>query len=109
MRRDRRSLPYFPVISPSSSPMTARCRRGLRDEDVRALLRLAQPESRAADDDLDLVGDVVPHHLTDVESARYAVDERQHVDAEGVLQLRVLVEIVEHDLADRVALEHDDE
>jgi hypothetical protein len=37
------------------------------------------------------------------------IDQRQHDHAEGVLQLRVLVQVVEHDLGDRVALEHDHE
>ena len=37
------------------------------------------------------------------------VDEGEHVGAERRLQLGVLVEVVEHDLGDGVALEHDDE
>ena len=41
------------------------------------------------------------------ERARHAVDERDHVHAEGRLQLGVLVELVEDDLGDRVALELD--
>jgi hypothetical protein len=49
----------------------------------------------------------VPDHLADVERARHPVDERHHVDAEGVLQLRVLVQVVEDDLRDRVTLEDD--
>ena len=41
--------------------------------------------------------------------ARDVVDEREHVGAEVRLQLGVLVEVVEHDPRDGVALEHDDE
>ena len=36
-----------------------------------------------------------------------AVDQRHHVDAEGVLQLGLLIEVVEHDLWHRAALEFD--
>ena len=43
------------------------------------------------------------------ERARHAVDDREHVRAEVLLQLGVLVEVVQHDLRDGVALEHDDE
>ena len=39
--------------------------------------------------------------------ARHAVDDREHVRAEVLLQLGVLVEVVQHDLGDGVALEHD--
>ncbi len=63
----------------------------------------------AALDDLDLVGDPVLDELVEAQRARHPVDEREHVRAEGVLQLGVLVEVVEDDLGDRVALEHDDQ
>ena len=45
----------------------------------------------------------------DGEGARHAVDDRQHVGAEVLLQLGVLVEVVQHDLGHGVALEHDDQ
>ncbi len=61
------------------------------------------------DDDIALVLDVVMDHLAQRERARNAVDERDHVDAERGLHRRVLEELVEHDLRDRVALELDDE
>jgi hypothetical protein len=51
----------------------------------------------------------VPDERVDRQRARHAVDEREHVRAERGLQLGVLVEVVEHDLRDGVALEHDDE
>src|SRR5690606_41655822 len=40
-------------------------------------------------------------------SAGHPVDQRQHVGAEGLLELGVLVEVVQHHLGDGVALEHD--
>ena len=41
--------------------------------------------------------------------AGHAVDDREHVRAEVLLQLGVLVEVVEHDLGDGIPLQHDDE
>ena len=76
-------------------------------EYVRALLGAAQLVLRAANDDLALVIDVVPEHLAQRQRARDVVDQRDHVHAERRLQRRVLVELVEHDLRDRVALELD--
>ena len=76
-------------------------------QDVGALLGLAQPVARPPDDDLDLVADVVADHLVQPQGARHPVDDGQHVHAEAVLQLRVLVEVVQHDLGHRVALERD--
>ena len=78
-------------------------------QDVRPLLGLAQPVRGPPDDDLDLVRHVVPDELGQVERARHAVDQRQHVGAEGLLQLGVLVEVVQHDLGHGVALEHQDQ
>ena len=65
--------------------------------------------ARAALDDVELVGDPVPHEPVERQRARHPVDQREHVRAERVLQLRVLVEVVEDDLGDGVALEHDDQ
>ena len=76
---------------------------------MRLLLRLAQPEARAAHDDVELVGDPVPDEGVEAERARHVIDEREHVRREVVLQLGVLVEVVQHDLRDGVALEHDHE
>ena len=78
-------------------------------DDVRPLLRLPQAVLGAARDHLDLVVDVVLDCLGEVQQARDAVDERQHVDAEARLQRCVLVEIVEHDIGVRVALDGDDD
>ena len=78
-------------------------------QDVGPLLGLAQPVAGAPDDDLDLVADVVADHLVQPQGARHPVDDGQHVHAEAVLQLGVLVEVVQHDLGHRVALERDDD
>src|ERR1019366_7014326 len=58
-------------------------------DDVRASLGLAESELRASREDFDLVRDVVRQRLGEIERARYAIDERQHVDCEGSLQRRV--------------------
>src|SRR6185503_6532519 len=76
-------------------------------EDVRPSLRALELVLGAASHDLLLMEDVVADHLAQVERPRYAVRERHHVHAEGLLQGGVLVELVEHDLRDRVALELD--
>lgn len=78
-------------------------------QDVRPLLGLAQPKPRAPDDDLDLVRHPVTDEGVDRQRARHPVDERQHVRAEVRLQIGVLVEVVQHDLGDRVTLQHDDQ
>ena len=78
-------------------------------DDVQPLLSLAQPVPGAPDDDLDLVCHPVPDHLVQTQGARHAVDQRQHVGAERVLQLGVLVQVVEHHLGDGVPLQHDDQ
>ena len=78
-------------------------------EDVRAVAGLVQPVLAAPGDHLDLVRDVDLERLAQVEQPRHAVDERDHVRREVRLHRRVLVELVEHDLRVRVALEVDDE
>ena len=78
-------------------------------EDVQALEGLAQAELRAAHDDVDLVVDPVADKAVDRQGAGHAVDEREHVGGEVLLQAGALVEVVEDDLGDGVALEDDDE
>ena len=78
-------------------------------EHVHAALEHAQLVLRAAHDDLALVLDVVLDDVAQVQRARHVLDERDHVHAERRLQRRVLVELVEHDLGDLVALERDDD
>jgi hypothetical protein len=51
--------------------------------------------------------DIVADQLAQRQRPRHVVDQRDHVDAEGGLHRRVLVELVEHHLGDRVALELD--
>ena len=46
-------------------------------------------------------------HLLEVQQLRPAVDQRDHVHAEGVLQLRLLVQVVQHDFRHFAALELD--
>lgn len=76
-------------------------------QDVGALLGLAQPEAGTPDDDLDLVQHPVADEGVQRERPRHTVDQGQHVGAEVGLQIGVLVEVVQHHLGDRVALEHD--
>ena len=78
-------------------------------EDMRALLGLRQLVARTADDDLFLVRDVVVQHLLQRQHARRAVHQRQHDHAEAHLQLRVLVQLVQHHLRNGVLLEVDDD
>ena len=78
-------------------------------QDVGALLGLAQAVAGAALDNLDLVGDPRAHELLDAEGAGHSIDQGEHVGAEGLLQLGVLVEVVEHDLRDCIALQLDDQ
>ena len=78
-------------------------------QDVHALFGLAEAVTRAPDDDLDLVVDPQADEAVERQGARHAVDDGEHVGAEVLLQLRVLVQVVQHDLRDRVALEHDHE
>ena len=74
---------------------------------VGALARLAQVEARAAGDHLAAMREEVGEHRLQAEQLRLAVDQRDHVDAEGVLELRLLVEVVEHHLRQLAALELD--
>ena len=78
-------------------------------DDVGAGKRLAEPELRAPRDDLHLVGHVSRECLGQIEETWYPVDKSEHVHAEGGLQGRVLVEVVQHDIGVRVALECDHE
>ena len=61
------------------------------------------------DDDLVPVLDVVLEQLLQVHDLGGALHERQHDHAEGGLHGGVLVELVQHDVGDRVALELDDD
>ena len=72
-------------------------------------LGLAQLVARAALNDIDLMVDVVIQHVLETKNVRHTVDQRKIVDAKARLQLRVLVEFVEHDLWFLATLEVDDD
>ena len=74
---------------------------------MRAGLRLAQLELDPPPDDVAAEVDEVLEDLEQRQHARAAADDRERDDAEGLLQLRVLVEVVEDDLADLAALQLD--
>ena len=78
-------------------------------QDVGARLCLLEVVARAPRDDIFLMHDVVVQDFLEVQDFRLAVDERQHDDAEAVLQLRVLVELIEDDVRVRVAAQVDDD
>ncbi len=78
-------------------------------EDVGPRLGLVQLELGPPDDDLFLEGDVRLDHLGEVERAGHAADQRDVDDPESRLHLGVLVELVEHDHRDGLALELDDQ
>jgi hypothetical protein len=75
---------------------------------VRPLARLAQLEHRAPGEHFTAMPQKTLEHLLEVQQPRLAIDQRHHVHAEGVLQLRLLVQAVEHHLGDFTALELDD-
>ena len=79
------------------------------EQDVLALARLAQFVFGAAADHFHAVIDEVLDAVDQAQLARLPVDDRQHDDAEADLQLRVLVQVVEHDfgLLAALQLEHD--
>jgi hypothetical protein len=76
-------------------------------EDVRAGLGFPELVLRSAGDDLALEVEVVAEEVAQRERSRDAVDERHGVVPERHLQRRVLVELVQHDLRNRLALELD--
>ncbi len=78
-------------------------------DDVRTVARLVQPVLGATLNDLDLVIDVVREGLRQVQRARHAVHQRQHVDAEAGLERRLLVQVVQNDVGVGVTLEVDDQ
>ena len=74
---------------------------------MRPRFGLAQLVLGAAGDDLALEVEVVRDQVPQRQRPRHAVDERDRVVAEGRLQWRVLVELVEDDLRDRLSLQFD--
>ncbi len=78
-------------------------------EHVAAFARLLELEHGPSRDDLASMRDERLDHRLQVAQPRLTVDQRDHVHAERVLQLRVLVEVVQHDLGNLAALELDDD
>ncbi len=76
-------------------------------EDVLALSRHPEAVLGALHDHRVPVIDEVPEDRLEVHHPGNPVHERQHDDAERALHLGVLVELVQHDLGDRVALQLD--
>ncbi len=74
-----------------------------------ALARLAQQEDGAALDDIDAVIDEAADGLIEAQLPRLPVEHREEDHGEALLHLGVLVELVEHDLRLRAALELDDD
>src|SRR6185369_15105707 len=77
-------------------------------QDMQAFLRLAQVVDRASRHHILAVADEDLQRILEIEQLRTPADDRQHIDAERVLQLAELEELVLHDLRDGVALELDD-
>ena len=102
-RRRRRSLDQRDDL------VDVRERNGEPFEQVGAFARLAQVVYRATRDDFAPMTHERFDHFLEVEQARLAVDQRDHVDAEHRFHRRLLVEVVEDDLGVFVALQLDDD
>ncbi|OIQ75144.1 hypothetical protein GALL_431900 [mine drainage metagenome] len=63
-------------------------------QNVSAFLFLCQAEFGSPDNYLDLVFNVVANEFVKTQGSRHVVDQSQHVGAESILELRVLVEVV---------------
>ena len=78
-------------------------------DQVRALLGLAQPVARPAGHDVGAVLEEDLEQLLEAERPRLAVDERDVVDAEGLLQRRQAVELAEDGLRVEAGLDLEDQ
>ena len=78
-------------------------------EDVRARTRLAKFEDRAPRDHFATMPHERFEHVLEVQHARTAIDQRDHVDAEHRLHLGLLVEVVQHDIGRLAALDLDED
>src|SRR5882724_10414211 len=78
-------------------------------EDVRPLFRAREVVTGPARDHLAAEPDEGFQHLLEIHDLRAAVDEREHDDAEARLHLRVLEELIQHDVGDLAPaeLQHD--
>src|SRR5262245_9324530 len=84
-------------------------RNGEPDQHVGAITRFAEQILGAAGDHLLAEGDEGGEQVVQIHDLRAAALERDHVGAEGGLQRRVAVELIEHDVSHGVALELDDD
>ncbi len=82
--------------------------RGETDQHMRAVARLAEQELRAAAHHLFAEGDEAGEDVLQPELLRPSAVQRHDVDAEARLQRREAVELVQHHVAHRVALQLDD-
>ncbi len=86
----------------------------LRDEEtlqeMLALAGLFEVVLRAAGDDLLLIGEVFVQNVAEGEYPRLllVIDQREHIDGEGGLELRLREKAIQNDLRVRVALDLDD-
>ena len=78
-------------------------------QDMGACFSLLEVVARTPRDDIFLMLDIVMKDFLEIQDLRLAVDECEHDDAEAVLQLRVLVELIEDDIGVRVAAQVDDD
>ena len=76
-------------------------------QDVGTLFGCGKIEARPTNDHFVSVLDELFDHLLQRQNARTSVDERKHDDTKGDLHLCVLVQIVQHDHRNAVALEFD--
>ena len=70
-----------------------------------AVAGLAQLEYRTSCDHLAPVREEAIKHLLQIQQSWLTIHQRNHVHAEGVLQLRLLVQIVQHDIGQLTALQ----
>src|SRR5262249_49416272 len=78
-------------------------------EDVAAALRLPEQVFRPPPDHLDPVLQELLHHLLELEHPRPALDQGQEDNAHRLLERRVLVELVEHQVRVDVFFQVDDD
>ena len=90
------------MVSMNSSMLASATARPF--EHVAALARLAQLVHGAPRHHLAAVLEEDLEQVLQVAQLGLAVDQRHHVDAEGVLQLRLLVQVVQHHLGHFAAL-----
>ena len=78
-------------------------------DEVQPVRRLGAAERRATAYDVEAVAEEDLEHLLEAQRARLAVDEGDGVDAEGVLERGLAVELLEDRLGDEAVLDLDDQ